>query len=105
MEMQLRMFALVAEGWKAAGETNILSTFCSSYFDLTKPHLMIPRYNIVDIPGCVPHNQPNERNMLEIKGTSHFPGCINLGQVPGQMLNIEFPKLIYTNSTERCTVE
>ena len=104
-QMQKKMYELCNEAWCAAGEPEVARVYSESYRNTSKPHFMLPRYNASGIPGCVTHNQANERNTLDIKGSAHFEGAMAIGRSPTKMINEEFPKLIYINSTERSRVK
>jgi hypothetical protein len=93
------MATLVLEAWTDAGENDLCETFKASY--LMKPQFNTWYYCASGIPGCIPQNNSHERSNLDTKGCSNFRGIINQGRNMTKMMNVEFPKLIYVNSSER----
>jgi hypothetical protein len=63
------------------------------------------RYSISGIPGCIPQKNSHKRSRPEMKGCALFSGIINSGRNMTEMMNSEFPCLIYVNSIERSEVE
>jgi hypothetical protein len=98
-----KMSNMVLAGWHAAGEDNLANTFSTSY--LQKYQFNNWYYCASGIPGCIPQNNSHERSNLDTKGCSSFRGIIQQGRNMTKMMNVEFPKLIYVNSTERVNTE
>ena len=94
---------MILLSWREAGEQRLADTFLKSY--LEQDHFNKWRYNVSGIPGCIPQNNSHERSNLDTKGCASFAGIIKPGRNMTAMLNNEFPKLIYVNSTERTEVE
>jgi hypothetical protein len=90
---------LARQAWIEDGQTQVWETFYNSY--VADHNYNMWHYSASGIPGCVPQNQSNERITLETKGCSLFQGTIRTGCTFEAMMNVEFPKLISTNSTER----
>ncbi len=100
------MYELSDEAWCVVGEREVARVYSDLYRNTSKPHFMLPWYNASGIPGCVTHNQANEQNTLDFKGSAHFEGVMAIGRSPTKMrINEEFPKLIYINSSERSVVK
>jgi hypothetical protein len=90
---------LAKQAWIEDGQAQVWETFYNSY--VADNNYNMWHYSASGIPGCVPQNQSNERITLETKGCSLFQGTIRTGRTFEAMMNVEFPKLICTNSTER----
>jgi hypothetical protein len=101
--MFLTMSKLVLQGWRAAKEVTLADTFHDLY--LKKEQFNKWHYCASGIPGCIPQNNSHERSSLDMKGCSKFPGIIHQGRTVTKMLNVEFPKLIYVNSSEKVYTE
>jgi hypothetical protein len=93
------MANMVLAAWRSAGEDELCNTFKDSY--LMKDQFNKWYYCASGIPGCIPQNNSHERSNLDTKGCANFRGIINQGRNMTKMLNVEFPKLIYVNSSER----
>jgi len=93
------MATMVLAAWRDAGEGDLCDTFKESY--LMKPQFNTWYYCASGIPGCIPQNNSHERSNLDTKGCSNFRGIIHTGRNMTKMVNVEFPKLIYFNSSER----
>ena len=93
------MAQMVHEAWDASGEKAMSKRFHKSYID--NPDFHSWWYTASGIPGNPPNNNPNESHQLDTKGSAWFHGMITLKKSYDQFLKAEFPKLIYTCSTER----
>ena len=101
--MLKKMSSMVLSGWRADGEEELADTFSGSY--LKKAQFNNWYYCASGIPGCTPQNNSHERSNLDTKGCSSFRGIIQQGRNMIKMLNVELPKLIYVNSSERVNTE
>jgi hypothetical protein len=93
------MADLVLQAWKAEGEKRLAEVFETEY--IMKEDYNLWNYSCFKSPGLVPQNNSIERSNLDMKGSRCISAIINTRVTVGDALHVEFPKLIYTNSSER----
>lgn len=80
-------------------EAKLANTFSKSY--VTAPYNTW-YYTVTGVEGYDPANQATERGKQDTKGTKQYGGIIRIGQGWKTTLYTEFPKLVFTWSTESC---
>lgn len=101
-EQLLKYSELALEEWQAKGETALAETFRKSYLH---PDYINWYHTATGIKGNTPQNQSQERLNLDTKGSSSFSGIIELGKSYTNFIYVQMPSLLWTVSSERCTLD
>ena len=90
---------LVLEGWIAAGEHELATTFGASYVHDDKFNKWY--YCCSSVTGLIPTQNPTESVNLDIKGNRNMTGLVKLGTSTTKVLYTELPHMVNVHSTER----
>jgi hypothetical protein len=100
---QFRCYAeMVHKAWTEMGQGSLSNTFQKSY--ITNDSFNNWWSTSSGVPGYTPDNNPLESFHKQIKGGQLFRGIIEKGKPYHVVVNDEFPKLLWWNSTERTGV-
>ncbi len=98
-EMFQYLAKLVLEGWIAAGEHELATTFGASYVHDDKFNKWY--YCCSSVTGLIPTQNPTESVNLDIKGNRNMTGLVKLGTSTTKVLYTELPHMVNVHSTER----
>lgn len=95
-EQFMKYWSLTREEWLIKGQRKLASTFAKSYIESVEYSGWF--FCISGLTAAVPDNNPVELHNKHMKGTSDMNGMILIHRNMLQVLNDEFPKLVYLMS-------